>query len=56
MRLVVHMQEGEVNDHAWLPLEDLMDRATYPEMKEVARRVWQVARRLSPRMKYSRIA
>jgi 8-oxo-dGTP pyrophosphatase MutT (NUDIX family) len=39
---VVHLQEGEVNEYDWLPLEDLMDRATYPEMKEVARRVLQV--------------
>jgi 8-oxo-dGTP pyrophosphatase MutT (NUDIX family) len=39
---VVTMQKGEVNDHAWLPLEDLVDRATYPEMKEAARRAWQL--------------
>lgn len=38
----VHVQKGEVNDFAWLPLEDLMERATYPEMKEAARRAWQV--------------
>jgi 8-oxo-dGTP pyrophosphatase MutT (NUDIX family) len=35
-------EKGEVNDHTWLPLEDLMDRATYPEMKEAARRAWQL--------------
>jgi 8-oxo-dGTP pyrophosphatase MutT (NUDIX family) len=35
-------QKGEVNDHSWLPLEDLMDRATYPEMKEAARSAWQL--------------
>lgn len=38
----VTVQKSEVNDYAWLPLEDLMDRATYPEMKAVARRAWQV--------------
>lgn len=38
----VVVQEGEVNDHAWLPLEDLMERATYPEMKEAARKAWQL--------------
>jgi 8-oxo-dGTP pyrophosphatase MutT (NUDIX family) len=37
----VTVQKSEVNDFAWLPLEDLMDRATYPQMKEVARKVLQ---------------
>jgi len=32
----------EVSDHTWLPLEDLMDRATYPEMKDAARKAWQL--------------
>lgn len=36
---VVQTENREVNDHAWLPLEDLMDRATYPEMKDLARKV-----------------
>lgn len=35
-------EKREVNDYAWLPLEDIVDRATYPEMKEVARQAWQV--------------
>ena len=35
-------QKGEVNDYTWLPLEDLMERATYPEMKDVARKAWQL--------------
>ncbi len=29
----------EANDSQWLALEDLAERATYPEMKEVARQV-----------------
>lgn len=32
----------EVNDYAWLPLEDLSERATYPEMKGVARKACEV--------------
>jgi len=35
-------QKGEVNDSTWLPLEDLMERATYPEMKDAARKAWQL--------------
>ena len=35
-------EKREVNDYAWLPLEAIVDRATYPEMKEVARQVWQL--------------
>ncbi len=38
----VTVQKSEVNDYGWLPLEELMDRATYPEMKAVARKVLQV--------------
>lgn len=38
----VRPQPGEVAGHAWLPLEDLVERATYPEMKEAARRAWAV--------------
>jgi 8-oxo-dGTP pyrophosphatase MutT (NUDIX family) len=37
----VTIEKREVNDFVWLPLEDLMDRATYPQMKEVARKVLQ---------------
>ena len=36
---VVVPQQSEVNDSVWLPLEDLPDRATYPELKAVARKV-----------------
>jgi 8-oxo-dGTP pyrophosphatase MutT (NUDIX family) len=32
----------ELSDSTWLPLEQLVERATYPEMKEAARTVWQV--------------
>jgi 8-oxo-dGTP pyrophosphatase MutT (NUDIX family) len=35
---VATIDKHEVNDHAWIPLADLADRATYPEMKEVARK------------------
>jgi bis(5'-nucleosidyl)-tetraphosphatase len=38
----VTVQKSEVNDYSWLPLEDLMDRATYPQMKEVARTVCRI--------------
>jgi bis(5'-nucleosidyl)-tetraphosphatase len=37
---VVTMQKSEVNDHVWLALEDLMDRATYPQIKDVARKAY----------------
>lgn len=33
------LDKHELADSAWLPLEMLADRATYPEMKEVARKV-----------------
>lgn len=36
----VTIQKSEVNDYAWLALEDLMDRATYPQIKEVARKAY----------------
>lgn len=36
----VRPQPGEVDEYVWLPLEDLVERATYPEMKEAARRAW----------------
>lgn len=35
-------QPSEVSDYAWLPLDMLADRATYPEMKEAARTVAQM--------------
>jgi len=38
----VHMQPGEVLDHAWLSLEDLEEQVTYPSMKTVARRACAV--------------
>lgn len=34
------VDKKEVSDAAWLPLESLVDRATYPEMKELARQVY----------------
>lgn len=33
----VREERREVSDHVWVTLERLVDRATYPEMKEVAR-------------------
>ncbi len=39
---VVTLQKSEANDHVWLPLEDLMDRATYPQIKDVARRACMI--------------
>jgi bis(5'-nucleosidyl)-tetraphosphatase len=38
----VTIEKHEVNDYSWLPLEELTDRATYPQMKEVARKVLQI--------------
>lgn len=38
----VTIEKDEVNDYVWLPLEDLMDRSTYPEMKEIARKACQL--------------
>jgi bis(5'-nucleosidyl)-tetraphosphatase len=38
----VTIQKSEVNDYAWLPLEDLMDRATYPQIKDIARKACMI--------------
>jgi 8-oxo-dGTP pyrophosphatase MutT (NUDIX family) len=35
----VKIQKKEVSDFIWLPLEDVAQQATYPEMKEAARQV-----------------
>jgi 8-oxo-dGTP pyrophosphatase MutT (NUDIX family) len=39
---VPKIDRSEVNDCAWLPLEEIVDRATYPEMKDAARRAWEL--------------
>lgn len=38
----VKVDKHEVGDFFWLPLESLVDRATYPEMKELARKAWNI--------------
>jgi len=35
----VHIQEDELMAHVWLKLDELEERATYPKMKEAARKV-----------------
>lgn len=34
----VKIQKSEVSDYSWLSIEDVVQRVTYPETKEVARR------------------
>lgn len=38
----VTLQKSEASDQVWLPLDMLVDRATYLELKEAARKVAQV--------------
>ncbi len=35
----VHIQEDELMAYAWLPLNEIEERATYPKMKEAAHKV-----------------
>jgi len=38
----VKVQRSEITDHTWLPLEDVVQRVTYPEGKEAARRICEL--------------
>lgn len=35
----VQLQEEELGDYVWLPLQEAVEKATYPEMKEAAQKV-----------------
>jgi hypothetical protein len=38
------MQKSEVTDYLWLPIEDVVQRVTYPETKDAARKACKLIR------------